>query len=177
MIKHTNFRNGEKISQYNERPAQALISMSVFELGYGGTVTEWSSTRIVVDTLVFSVRDRTIFEGSEDEMRFLVTVAGYHAAITSDGESRQALIGETSAFLGKLPDGNGGLPFVVATLGPFYMGKLATTAALLYAAGITEPEEIGSLFPIPLKDLVAAVQLSHELGMPLPEIMRETSAA
>lgn len=55
-----------------------------YELGYGGTVTSLTPTRIIVDTPVMDKEDRTVFEGEEDELRPLCALVSLFYASQDD---------------------------------------------------------------------------------------------
>ena len=177
MIRHTNLRDngdGQKnIGDYEQSAADALRSMVVFELGYGGIVSDLSPTSVVVKTRVLACKDTTIFEGSEEEMEFIVRVAAHHVALMSDEASRNTLVEKAVDFLEMLPEGIRGVPFYITMMAPLLTGGPSAGAALLVAAGITDPEVVKELLPVSLKELVAAVELYRETGTPLPEIVRE----
>lgn len=176
-----------RISSYRKKPgmdqicfgswdvteARALEGMIIRELGFGGSVTELTATRLVVETRIFQDLDTVVFEGSEEEMAFLVRVAAYHDLVTSDPDSRDVLVEKTADFLGDLPDGCRGNAFFITHLAPLFMGAATTSAALLMAAGITEVELLNRLKRIILKDLVAAVNIHRETGTSLLDIIEE----
>lgn len=182
MIKHTNLRDKgqgvKNLGGYEESATKALNTMVVHELGFGGFVTDLSLTRVVVETDIFGgTKDTTIFEGSKEEMEFIVKVAAHHAALMSDEASRNVLIEKAADFLGTLPKEVGGLPLYIAMMTPFLLGGPSASVALLSAVGITDPEVVKTLMPISLKDLMAAIELYRETGTPLPEIVREMKLA
>lgn len=178
MIKYTNLRDkghGQKnLGEFEQSATRALESMVVYELGFGGFVTELLPTKVVVETHIFGgTKDTTIFEGSEEEMAFIVKVAAHHTALMADEASRSVLVDRAVEFLGELPKEIGGVPLYISLMTPFLMGGPSAAVALLFAAGITDSEVVETMVPIELKDLMAAVQLHREDGTPLPEIVRE----
>ncbi|OGN04402.1 MAG: hypothetical protein A3B99_04950 [Candidatus Yanofskybacteria bacterium RIFCSPHIGHO2_02_FULL_44_12b] len=182
MIRQTNLRdNGQGMKRDIggcRRPLMAALeSMVVYELGYGGSVTDLSETKVVVETVVLGCKDATIFEGSREEMELIVRVAACHAVIMGDETSRGAIIERVADFLGTLPSDVGGSPLYISLMAPFLIGGPSTSAALLLGLGITDPVVINTLMPISLKDLMAAVQLHKETDIPLPEIVREMGLA
>ncbi len=182
MIKHTNLRDrgsGQKnLGEYEQTAAKALESMVVSELGFGGQVIDLSPTRVAIETPLFGGDiDTTIFEGSEEEMVLIVKVAAHHAMIMNDEKSREVIIGKAVDSLGMLPKEIGGLPLYISLLAPFLLGGRSAGVALLFGVGITDPEIVKTFAPISLKDLVAAVGLSVETGMPLPEVVQEMKLA
>ncbi len=176
MITVTNFRNnGMECPPVTseEAASKALESLVVFELGFGGHVTGLSRTRVAVNTNILGCKDRTVFEGPAEEMEFIVRVATYHATITSEKEIRSALIENAAEFLNDLPRNIGGVPLYISMMTPFLVGNPSAKVALLFAAGITDPEVVKNIVPISLNDLFAAVVLHRETGVPLPEIVKE----
>ena len=177
MIRYTALRdNGggmSKMSEYEQSASQALESLVVYELGYGGRVSSLSLTKIVIETQILGVKDKTIFEGSENEMAFLVKVAALHASLMNKRGNRDMFIEKAASFLDELSEGVRGNTLLVTTLAPFILGSHSATVALLLGASVTEEETLKSLIPISLKDLTAAVALHLETAMPLPEIVSE----
>lgn len=177
MIHHINLRDqgsGPKpMSEYQQDTGQALKSLVVYELAYGGFITNLSATEVAVETrlLLGSTIDTTIFRGSTEEMELLVRVAACHSLIMDSQENRTTLRDRAVEFLGSLPSAIGGSPMYVTLLAPFILGGSWTVGALLLAAGVTDPEVMKSLGRIPIEELVDAVAISHETGQPLPEIV------
>lgn len=176
MIRNTKLRNNGELHNFgtHEVSAQkALETLVVWELGYSGFVTDISPTKVVVETHIFSCKDTTILEGSEEEMQLIVRVAVYHSLLMSNEKNRSTLIDRTADFLGTLPKEIGGLPLYISIVAPMLIGGSSASIALLLAVGITDLETVKILRAIQLKDLVAAVQLHYETGIPLTEIARE----
>lgn len=182
MIKRTDLRDKgqgvKNLGECEQSPVKALESFVVYELGYGGFVTDLSPTKVTVETHIFGgTKDTTIFEGSREEMELIVKVAATHVAIMSDETSRNALIERAVDLLGTLPKEIGGLPIYIEMTTPLLIGGPSASVALLFGAGITnpetDPEVVKALLQIPLKDLMAAVELYWETGTPLLEIVRE----
>lgn len=176
MITVTNYRNNGMECppvMYECTSTKALESMVIYELGFGGYVTDISRTRVVVNTEILRCKDRTVFEGPAEEMDFLVNVAAHHAATMGEKESRSVLVENAGKFLGALPDNIGGVPLYISMMAPFLMGNPSAKVALLFAAGMTDPETVRQIIPISLKDLFAAVELHRETGTPIVEIVEE----
>lgn len=55
--------------------ADALESLVVYELGYGGNVIDLTETKVSILTNVMGCKDSTIFEGPKEEMQSLVEIA------------------------------------------------------------------------------------------------------
>src|SRR3990167_9526311 len=113
MIKQTSLRRLEDGTNIllgkGEVPStKALENMVLFELGFGGFVTDLSPTKVVVETHVLGKKDTTIFEGPPEEMEFIVKVAAHHVMIRRDETMRSALVEGAVAFLGTLPKEVGG---------------------------------------------------------------------
>jgi hypothetical protein len=54
---------------------KALDNLLIYELGYGGSVTEFTPTSVTTVTHVMGCVDVTIFTGNEEEMKLLTTAA------------------------------------------------------------------------------------------------------
>ena len=178
MIRHTNLRDKGlgvvNLGSFEQTPLKALSGMVVYELGFGGQVTDLSYTRVVTETQIFGgTKDTTTFEGPEDEMSLIATVACFHAALMAHPDSRGMLVNKAVDFLGKLPREVGGLPLFVAIMTPFLLGEPSAAAALLLGIGFTDMERIKELATIKLADLMSAVELHLETGTPLPQVVRE----
>jgi hypothetical protein len=176
MIKHTNLRNngaGRHAlgDSYEQKMPEALRSLVVYEMGYGGMVTDLSFTRVVIDTHIMSCHDRTIFEGAEDEMAWLVKVAGCHALLMGDETYHKALMEHGADVMEKV---TGGSPLLCAFTAPFIIGEGATRGALLLAAGVHDETLVTKLAPLSLKELMALVELHIETGEPFEQVVAQT---
>lgn len=88
------------LGTYVKNVGQALESLVIYELGYGGRITELSATRAVVKTTVMNCLDTTIFEGSEEDMAPLVHVSALAAKHHGfqDERSKQEALDAVMAF-------------------------------------------------------------------------------
>jgi hypothetical protein len=165
----------KNLGERNESVTKALELLVLYELGYGGVVTDFSSSKVVVETDILSgaIKDTTIFEGSKEEMKLLLRIAACHTALINFETSRNAVFGKAIDVLETLPNGIGNVPFYISLISPFLIGGSFSSFALLFAMGVTDPDTIKTLTSIRLEDLVAAAQLSLENGLPLPEIAKE----
>lgn len=124
------------VVERDDTVGRMLVSLVQYELGFGGTVQEVSSTRIVVKTSFSGNYDIVEVSGAEDDMKpLLLGVAAYAEVRMS---AHEALVSGALEVL-RLP-GGGYRPLNVATLGPFLIGQAPVKLALLVAAGI-EPTE------------------------------------
>ena len=130
-----------------------LVSLVKCELGFGGTVQEVSSTKIVVKTCFSGNYDIVEFSGSEAAMKPLLLGAAAYAEVRKS--AHEALVFSTLEVL-RLP-GGGYRPLDVATLGPFLIGQAPVKLALLVAAGI-EPTE--AMLTHTTEDVAAVVQMA-----------------
>jgi len=100
------FINPERL----EEPYQALTSLVVFELGYGGRITEVAAVdgqiSIAVLTKILQCVDTTVFSGSEAEMNVLLEFLSYYVAILKNRDSPRlkesvfkALVGTNNLLL------------------------------------------------------------------------------
>lgn len=175
MIKHTNLRNNgngmhDLGGAYEQKVTDALRSLVVYEFGYGGMVYDLSRTRVVVDTHIMSCHDRTIFEGAEDEMAWLVKAASCHALLMGDKTFHKALVERCAD---QMMDLTGGVPLFCALTAPFLIGEGATRGALLMAAGVQDEAMVTKLAPLPLKELMAVVEMHIDSGEPFERVVAQ----
>jgi len=70
-------KNGPEALLHNRyaEVGEALTSLCRYELGYGGQLTLLTNVRIEVVTRVLHCKDRTVYAGTGDDMKDLVTAA------------------------------------------------------------------------------------------------------
>lgn len=182
MITQTNFReNGSGVKiDYGPGPRPfplALRSLVIYELGYGGMITELLPNRVTVETRILHTKDTTTFEGAGEDMQFLAKVAAFHALILETKESRTALIDGAANYLQTLPREVGGLPLFINMAAPLLLGRPSAATALILAMGITDAETIIMLHVLSLEDLVATIELYLETGLPLVDTLTATATS
>ncbi len=182
MIKITAYRKKEGMGKHelgspHEQPLlEALKSLVVYELGYGGFATEITTTRVVVETRVMSCLDTTIFEGSAKEMEPIVTVAALHTLIA--GKCRETLINKTSEVLGNLPEGARGVPFYIAATAPMILGEFSVKPAVMFGMGIIDEADLKAGMNLSTKDLFEVLELKQENpGVSLKDIISRVTPA
>jgi hypothetical protein len=109
--------------------AKALEDFVIHELSFGGVVVEVSEIKVLVKTAFFDCVDTTAYEGTEEEMKRIVDVAGASGVVNSRRDSKGIdLIAET---LGKVTGGTIPLPALMAV--GLSIGDLRAKSALISA--------------------------------------------
>lgn len=158
--------------------ADAVERLVRFELGYGGNVVSVEEKdgiiTIITVTRMMGCVDRTYFEGSAEDMRPLMEACYFFAQAC---ERKDPIVKEVTARLTEGP--TGGMPFLVANLGPLLIGGALVKTSMLLACGITEEEDVARGRQIPTEDLVSTIELWHECSgeEPFREFAEELFAA
>lgn len=159
MIHHTNLRffadaraneypNGLNQSEYDQTVEDALYSLLVGEIAYGGYVKEATETKLVIETNVFACRDLTVFEGPKEEMLELhKAMALCHKYALSLDEQAEFVVRETH-----------GLPLLVVHAGPLLVGRMVLLRVFAHMLGVPV-DKLGS---IRLEDVLPVAQLLRE---------------
>jgi hypothetical protein len=163
VITEHNYRNnGRECPVITSAVTQdkALERLVVYELGYGGSPTRVEPTVVEVDTQVLGCQDRTVWEGSVEEMQPLVEICAW-VAHTYTEEVHAALANSLAPKLMEVTHGN---PFLVANISGLLIGKARLqTACLLWCDGPDLAEEaVTKSQLLRLEDLVAVVLLAKE---------------
>lgn len=167
MIRQTNVQRQESHQCepfVNERStADALYSMLFADLGFGGRITAISPSRVSTHTYLALTRttDITVYEGTVEEMRPFVLVARAYQAAYAVG--RDHAVAAAGAELRTMQ--NGGLPIIVANLGPMLVGKQLVAQAMLIAFhefGVANPVILGQIAALRLEDQCAVFVMAHE---------------
>lgn len=170
---HNHLDNGSVYEFTNYlTPTQALHTLAVYELAWGGSVIDIDESRVVTKTRVLARTDTTTFSGSPEEMRDIVKLSALYQIIRS--EHHEALAKGAVKALDHLPEGARGKPLFITILGPKMMGTMALRAALGEVMGVTKPEELELCVTVPVEDLVAVIELHRETGLPLAEVINQT---
>jgi len=151
-------------------PSQALISLVKFELGFGGHVTELTSTRVSTQTQVMACTDLTTWEGTEAEMKRVYEVALNHAALMHF-EKDKVISKATDAFM-QLPE-RMRIPLFATTLLPMVMGEQTGMIALLAGYSIQDQEQVKKLVGMGVENALALLTLADETGVSVEEALRE----
>ena len=139
-----------------------------------GFVKELSLTRVVIAEnrgFNFKSEDIIILEGSKEEMELIVKVAAHHAALMNDKMDQNPLVKQAIDFLSALSHSKeaSDKPPYIKIMAAFLKGRSSVSAALIFAAGITDPEIIKTLAPLDPASLIIAVERYPKAAAPLPE--------
>ena len=155
---------------HDKEPMDAIASLFEGDLWWTANVVDRSPTRLVVRTsLLPHCADITTFEGSEEEMRALVSVASYCLA---DSEQREAVVRTAIEMLEEalgFPDGDASF----ATREERAMiAETRMRAACLTMAGVDDADafERGLRLPVPV--LIVALRLASEGECSLDEALK-----
>lgn len=156
---------------------RALIHLVVYELGYGGMVTDITETSVSVSTKIMGCLDKVTFKGTAEEMKALRMVAAAHAGswLTAQDEMIEATVKTLNRTLGD----KAGSPMLLTMCAGFAQGAVSTPVALAMAFGLGEAdtklvvEHWGGMFDAKSKreDLIAALFLSQETNTMLGDIL------
>ena len=148
---------------------EALVSMLKFEYGYGGRPTVIRPTRVATFTTVLNCRDRTVWEGSEEEMRPLVLVS--RAFLDTLHPEVNHVLAETLAP--KLHEASGGNAFLVSGLAPLFAGGARLRMLCLLLCSDFSDAAVARAKSMDIEDVVPVVTLAHETGRTFSEVCEE----
>lgn len=140
-------------------PIRALESLVIYEFGHGGRLTDISTTRLVVTTSIGSYDDRTVFHGTEEEMRLLVDVAAGYLLASIDGRTLESTINQ---LIDQAPEGIRGHPLFVTRCGPSILGSTRAHVALLAFCQVVDDNQITISLNLSLRELFTVVQFVIE---------------
>lgn len=177
MIKITNLRDSNGSGQwinmgvYDKSIEKALEMFALYELGYGGQITDYvdngETLRLTVDTTVLGTcKDRTHFEGLKEEMKSLVEFGDLYlqaqAACMSEGPAREVLLNKAFQMSG------GGNPRILSLGLDMFLGQGRLGMAVLCGLGGTK-EQVQKLLKHSGQDLFILYQFVKLEGMKLDE--------
>lgn len=154
MITNTNERfNGAPCPPMvrDQTISDAMESLVIYELGYGGQICEITPTKIVLFTRCLAAQDTVTLEGPADEMRPLIEFCGIYAQICGIEEINQAV---TDHALNRTMEMSGGRPLIVTTLGPMLMGQSRVKLTCLAWINIEDETLIKRAAKMELKQLL-----------------------
>ena len=160
MIKQINIRQfkdgGEQFTDIFERPLdKCLYGLIKYELGFGGIVASAQPTRLVVNTPILGhIIDTVIYEGPEDEMKHLLTIA-YYYTVAANHEDQQEIVGKAQ----QIAEGNALFTTMVL---PLLMGCSRLKVAVILSMGVDDEAEIKRFKSLNLEDLITILMLSQE---------------
>ena len=160
-----------KPSARHKTLAGALESFLVYELGYGGAVTEiideptdgkGTLTTVKVVTKIMGCIDTTAFSGSYNDMLVFKKLC-YCYDLVSSSLSDEITNNVFDKFFNGKPEGLVPSKLLMANMGPILVGaKITSLAALAYLEFLTE-DELKKFDKLPsTEDLCAAIALQHE---------------
>lgn len=162
MIKVTNIRKKPGEGPYNpivheKTVSRALMHFALYELGFGGVVTDVNDTKITTVTHVMGCEDTTIFEGSPKDIRYFAELAYIYLKV-AQSENQSKVIDNLMKFTG----GNPGILTMGADL---LMGQGRIVKTLV--AGIGTPETVPRLLKLKKEDLMEVYSLVRVDGQDL----------
>jgi hypothetical protein len=182
MIRIENRRSKGGVPGFDAYPQevdkwQALKSLAIYELGFGGFVWGVSPTKIVIKTHFLSDVDINTFTGPEDEMKLLVEFIACHLTL------KKTIDGTTSKYLGFLdshcPDHQGVIDGIVVLLDSF--NTIGVALVMMFGDIADSQENIDLLCRVSgksnsgLEVLIDVLEFVRELGTPLEETCVELS--
>ena len=162
MIKVTNIRKKPGEGPYapvshEKTVSRALMSFALYELGFGGTVTDVNETKITTVTHVMGCEDTTIFEGSPEDIRHFAELAYVHLKVIEQ-EDQSQMFAELLRF-------SGGNPRVLTMGAELLVGQSRIVKTLV--AGIGTPETVARLLKLKKEDLMEVYSLVRVDGQDL----------
>jgi len=139
---------------------EAMAFLAEVDFACYGEILEISSRRIKVRSGVFDCMDTATYTGNEKEMRPLLTLAYFYmeASEHEDDAIRQEAVRILSAIPGDL----GRRPFFINMFGPLALGRSRLRAAVMFAMGIRDKEDVMAGLSARIDDLLAAYQLQQQ---------------
>jgi len=182
MITNTNQRfNGAHCDPIIRQQSitDAMQSLVIYELGYGGHIREITPTKLVVFTQVLAAQDTVTFEGPKDEMLPLLKFCAVYAKICQHQQITDVVIDHAMNLLGDLS----GKPLFVTGAMPMFIGQDRIKLACLAWINIEDEVVIKRAACMSTKNLLQIVmfmeqfpdmdffQMADELGLEVPELV------
>ncbi len=142
----------------------ALRSLIQYELGYGGVITNLSSSEVEVRTKVLNKTDFTIFTGEPEEMKRLVRVAAFHSQMLA-----QLSPSASADVVRELLGDQAGNPFLFTNLAPLVIGNSAKLTFCVALAEVPE-ERLEQFARVGWDDLFAAFEMAEADGLSFIEV-------
>lgn len=183
MIRITGHRinSGERFETpaRSEEPYEALRSLAVYELGYGGRLTNFILTdnqaEVTVRTNICNCVDTTVFSGTREEMEILLQFLGCYAAIVQIRDLDRM----SQEVLDMLGNSN---TLIITHLGPMLMGMSEIFSALVVWAELDEDQVELAQDVVShntrsgrsgLVSLIEVIEFVRELGVSFEDACRE----
>lgn len=168
MITQTNYRNnGGTVCEPSGGPraqADAIESLLMYEIGYGGRITKIEPTEVHVRTHIMSCVDDTVYSGSEEEMEPLVHIAvlaaKYHAM---DVESSR------EEAMNKVMEVTKGNPLLIKLGGDILIGGFSVRNVIAAMCGFEN--NLNKAQGIATKDLLCAGLMAYNKECTLDEAL------
>lgn len=152
-------------------PQAALVSFVVYELGYGGHVTEITQTRIVVVTEIMGCMDYTTFTGSEEEMALL-----FKAGVLSLQIDPLEIPGLKEHVINDLMKKTKGIPLLINMGHGMIVGSTSIRCILAAMSGIEDEERLKRFLSLTRADMLAVLCLQHEEQMSIDNALELAGA-
>lgn len=140
----------------HERPLdKAFEYFAMYELGFGGRVTDFSETSVTTVTRVMNCVDTTRFEGTAQELQPFLQLAAVHTCLLTDDKVLDALSSAAFQTMERMfsKPGGGVSPLKLKLGGDQIIGQLSLKVSLLTAFGLDR------LKYLPAKELVNVIML------------------
>jgi hypothetical protein len=151
-IQHRDKGNGEVYGpDVYERPLDRAFQMfALYELGFGGQVTDLTETSITTVSWAMNCKDTTLFEGTAEELKPFLQLAVVHCGLMANDETRNALSGAAFQTLERIfsSPGGGVSPLLLKLGGDQIMGEMSLKVSLIAAF------DLGQLKYLPVQKLV-----------------------
>lgn len=134
--------------------AEAMSSLIIYEIGYGGKVKSVTPVAVCVVTTIMGCVDHTLFEGTEKEMAILVEAAVLSVKIDSEFATSNRVY--KNAVEESLISNAAGSPFVLTFGRGLLSGSISVKAILMTMLGLLE-QDIPIVSSQTAEDLMAAL--------------------
>lgn len=170
-MKITDTREKGRGEVYGPNTREALQSkafqlFSLYELGYGGRVTDLTETSVTVVTYIMRCKDTLVIEGTAAEMQPFLHLAAVHCGLLADDQARDALAGAAFSTMERMFSrlGDGVSPLHLKLAGGQIMGTISLKTSLMAAF------DLDCLKHLKTDELVDAVMLILD-GEPREEVL------
>ena len=165
MIYYQTHRDRQEVFAGFIPPEQALETLAICELAYGGQITELEPTTIAIASQAWSTWDFTRYTGTAADMQHLVQLAAWHQWLSADCGPNLAEQG-----LDEFLDRYSSWPIYLARVEADNVADVCLWLALIGSLGEQPGIEMAMRFSDP-GSLLEALKLNHEFGIPLREVL------
>lgn len=174
MITVTATRNDA--GQFTQMPTRhhgeslyALLDLSR-ELSFNAKIKALQPECVVLETNLFDVVDTMTYAGTTEDMQPIVELVTYYRR----AEMEYGGLIDVIAFNTKMRNYRTDSPLFLILLGPKLRGTDLLKVALMLACGIDDENDIKMALGYSMEDIVAAKQLSDEVGKSVGEVLAST---